>query len=68
MKPLTGKELAKLLETNGWQLARIHGSHHVYVKPGRKERLSVPIHGGKLLKPGLQAFLLKAAGITDDNR
>jgi predicted RNA binding protein YcfA (HicA-like mRNA interferase family) len=63
MKPLSGKELAKLLEQNGWQLARIHGSHHVYTKSGRIERISVPIHGNTPLKPGLQSFLLKAAGI-----
>ncbi|MCE5322670.1 type II toxin-antitoxin system HicA family toxin [bacterium] len=63
MKPLSGKELAKLLEQNGWKLARIRGSHHVYTKPGRVERISVPIHGNSPLKPGLQRFLLKAAGI-----
>jgi len=65
MKPLTGKELGKLLENNGWLLARITGSHHVYVKMGRVERLSVPVHGSKQLKPGLQAFLLKTAGIEE---
>ena len=34
MKALTGKELAKLLEQRGWELRRIHGSHHIFVKPG----------------------------------
>jgi len=63
MRPLTGKELASILEKHGWQLARIHSSHHVYVKPGRIERISVPIHGNKQLGPGLQSFLLKSAGI-----
>jgi len=65
MKPLSGKELAKVLEDNGWRLARITGSHHVYVKTGRVERISVPVHGSKQLKPGLQAFLLKTAGIEE---
>lgn len=63
MKPMTGKELCDLLETNGWRLARIRGSHHVYVKEGQVERLSVPVHGSKQLKPGLQAHLLKTAGL-----
>ena len=62
MKRLSGKELARLLERNGWRLARIHGSHHAYIKPGRVERLSVPIHGNKPLSPGLQDYLLKTAG------
>ena len=28
MKSMSGKELAKLLEANGWDLLRIQGSHH----------------------------------------
>lgn len=66
MKPLTGKDLARIFETNSWQLTRIHGSHHIYAKEGRRERLSVPIHGNKPLKPGIQAFILKSAGIEVD--
>ena len=30
MKTLTGKELCKLLESKGWSLLRINGSHHIY--------------------------------------
>jgi predicted RNA binding protein YcfA (HicA-like mRNA interferase family) len=48
MKSLSGKELAKLLEKNGWQLLRIQGSHHIYGKPNNIVRLSVPIHGNQL--------------------
>ena len=66
MKPLSGKELARILERYGWQLTRILGSHHVYSKQGRTERLSVPIHGSNPLKPGLQRYLVKVAGIPDD--
>jgi len=32
MKNITGKKLCKILEENGWTLARISGSHHVYTK------------------------------------
>ena len=66
MRPLTGKELAKLLERHGWQLARVRGSHHFYTKPGRPERLSIPIHGSSTLKPGLQRRLVRTAGLPDD--
>ena len=66
MKNLTGWEFARLLERNGWELKRIHGSHHVYGKSGRSERISVPIHGNKALKKGLQAHLMKQAGLEDD--
>lgn len=63
MKPLSGKQLATLLEHNGWTLQRVNGSHHIYTKPGFAVRLSIPIHGDKPLKPGLQSFLMKSAGI-----
>jgi len=58
--------LAKLLETNGWQLLRVHGSHHIYGKSGSILRLSVPIHGNKPLKTGLLRRLLKMAGIDEE--
>lgn len=56
MRPLTGRASGRLLERHGWSLLRVSGSHHVYGRPGRIERLSVPIHGNKELKRGLQAI------------
>ncbi|MBE9241527.1 type II toxin-antitoxin system HicA family toxin [Synechocystis salina] len=53
MKSLSGKEFAKILESNGWSLVRINGSHHIYKKEGQNERISVPIHGNQDLKIGL---------------
>ncbi len=49
-----------------WELKRIRGSHHVYMKPGNPARISVPVHGKKALKKGLQKHLMKLAGITED--
>jgi predicted RNA binding protein YcfA (HicA-like mRNA interferase family) len=66
MKALSGKDLAKLLEQRGWELRRIHGSHHIYILPGAQVRLSVPIHGNRSLKIGLVHHLLKQAGISED--
>jgi predicted RNA binding protein YcfA (HicA-like mRNA interferase family) len=63
---VSGKELAKLLEHNGWSLLRVQGSHHIYGKPGTTVRLSVPIHGGKTLKRGLLKHLLKLAGLPQE--
>jgi len=63
LKALSGKELAKLLEEHGWRLARVKGSHHIFVKDGREEVISVPIHGSKDLKKGLIRSILKVAGI-----
>ncbi|MBI4614825.1 MAG: type II toxin-antitoxin system HicA family toxin [Planctomycetes bacterium] len=65
MKSLTGKALARLLGRRGWSLLRVHGSHHIFGKPGSIVRLSVPIHGNRPLKRGLQLHLMKLAGIED---
>ncbi|MGQ0674712.1 MAG: type II toxin-antitoxin system HicA family toxin [Rhodospirillales bacterium] len=66
MKPLSGRALARIVENNGWSLLRIQGSHHIYGKLGSPVRLSIPIHGNRPLKTGLQRHLLKLAGIDTE--
>ena len=66
MKPISGKKFEKLLKSKGWQLLRVHGSHHIYGNEGSNVRLSVPIHGNKPLKAGLLSHLAKMAGITEE--
>lgn len=56
---------ARIVERHGWNLLRISGSHHIYGKAGETARLSIPIHGAKPLKAGLQRHLMKIAGLTD---
>jgi predicted RNA binding protein YcfA (HicA-like mRNA interferase family) len=65
MKPLSGKALCKLVQNNGWVLKRIKGSHHIFEKAGLETTLSIPVHGNKDLKPGLQKALLRVAGLTE---
>ncbi|MFZ0819450.1 MAG: type II toxin-antitoxin system HicA family toxin [Candidatus Acidiferrales bacterium] len=67
MKTISGHELASVLERHGWELLRIHGSHHIYGKKGSIVRLSVPIHGNHPLKIGLFRHLLKSAGLTEED-
>jgi len=40
-------EVKKTLEQAGYRLARIHGSHHYFTKPG-EQPLSIPVHRGKV--------------------
>jgi predicted RNA binding protein YcfA (HicA-like mRNA interferase family) len=63
MKSMSGKEFAKLLEANGWDLLRIQGSHHIYGQAGNPARISVPIHRNQDMKTGLLRNLLKTAGL-----
>lgn len=65
MKALSGLELAKVLEAKGWQLLRVHGSHHLFGRGA--ERIVIPIHGRRTLKSGLQSDLMKQAGLTEND-
>jgi len=67
VKEVSGKKLAKAVARNGWQLARVKGSHHIFVKDGRSERIVIPIHGSRPLKAGLLNSLLKIAGLSEDD-
>ena len=67
MKSVSGKELARVLERHGWQLLRIHGSHHIYGRTGSEVHLSVPIHGNAPLKIGLLRHLIKIAGLQEND-
>jgi predicted RNA binding protein YcfA (HicA-like mRNA interferase family) len=65
MTAISGRELARVLERHGWTLLRVHGSHHIYGRPGSIVRLSVPVHAGRTLKAGLLTHLLKQAGLSE---
>jgi predicted RNA binding protein YcfA (HicA-like mRNA interferase family) len=40
-------EVRAMLESVGYELARIRGSHHVFTKPGA-DLVSIPVHHGKV--------------------
>jgi predicted RNA binding protein YcfA (HicA-like mRNA interferase family) len=65
LKEISGKAFARAIERKGWQLLRIAGNHHIYRKEGSIVRLSVPIHGSKVLKLGLLRHLMKQAELTE---
>jgi predicted RNA binding protein YcfA (HicA-like mRNA interferase family) len=44
VKQVSGKELAKIIASRGWMLHRIFGSHHIFLKAGRRERIVIPVH------------------------
>ena len=67
MKALSGREFARLIERRGWQLLRVSGSHHIYGRVGSVVRLSILIHGNRLLKIGLLRHLAKLAEISDSD-
>jgi len=61
---MTARDVMAILRKNGWTLARIKGSHHIFVKEGIDRSVVVPQHGNKDL--GRFAYvILKQAGIEE---
>jgi len=65
VKQISGKDFCKLLETRQWTLKRVSGSHHIFVKEGKRERIVVPVHGNNPLKLGLLKAQMKIADIQE---
>jgi predicted RNA binding protein YcfA (HicA-like mRNA interferase family) len=66
MKAVSGKDLCKALERNGWHLKRIRGSHHIYVHPDQPDTIiPVRVHGKRTLRTGTQRGIMKDAGLSD---
>ncbi len=60
------KHLIKLLESKGYVLKRISGSHHIYFHPNLRKAVVVPVHGNKDIPLGTFRSILKQTGISKD--
>ncbi len=65
MKTISGKQLGRALERQGWELKRVTGSHHVYGKEGCPERISIPVHRNQPLKIGLLRHFMRVAKLDE---
>lgn len=59
---MDSRALIKKLETDGWELVRVTGSHHHYRHPSKPGMVTVP-HPKKDLRKGTEASILKQAGL-----
>lgn len=59
---LSGAEVVKVFQRDGWRIDRQRGSHIVLIKSGHLASLSVPQH--KEVAPGTLRSLIRAAGMT----
>ena len=59
---MSGREVTRVFERLGWQVARPRGSHIIMVKAGENVTLSVPDH--KELAKGTLRSLIRSAGLT----
>jgi predicted RNA binding protein YcfA (HicA-like mRNA interferase family) len=56
--PISGKEMLRKFLDKGWEVIRKKGSH-IMIRKGEKNE-TIPVHGNKDLKKGLEKKLLKS--------
>jgi len=52
MKPLTAREVERLLAAHGYVLHRVCGSHHIWKNTATQHAVPVPHHGNMPLRQG----------------
>ena len=59
---ISGKEMVRFLERQGFTVVRVRGSHHVMERG--QQRTSVPVHGNRSLRTGTLRKILRDIGMT----
>jgi predicted RNA binding protein YcfA (HicA-like mRNA interferase family) len=67
MKSISGKQLCKIVEANGWKLKRIRGSHHIFTKENVEAIVVIPVHSNRDLPIGTLKSILKDAELTEED-
>lgn len=61
---MPGPEVVKAFERGGFVFQRQSGSHVILFHPGRGTTISVPVHGGKDVKPNMPRKIITDARLT----
>ena len=62
------RDLIRRLETAGWQLKAIKGSHRQYRHPDKGMVVTVPGHPGKDVPVGTLKAILRSAGLGEERK
>ena len=60
---ITAKELIRVLASYGFVCTRVKGSHHHFVNRTSGIEITIPVHAGKIIGPGLLKAILKQVKI-----
>jgi predicted RNA binding protein YcfA (HicA-like mRNA interferase family) len=63
---VTGREVVQVLPRLGWEVVVQKGSHVQLKHPARGSRVTVPVHAGETVGPGLLRSILAQAGLSND--
>jgi predicted RNA binding protein YcfA (HicA-like mRNA interferase family) len=61
---ITGRELVRALGKLSWVVTTQKGSHAQLKHPSRGGRVTVPLHAGETIGPGLLRSIMSQAGIS----
>jgi len=64
---VAGKNMVRVLETQGWYVKRVRGSHHILRHAEIPDALPVPVHANRPLKRGTLMSILRTAGLSRDD-
>ena len=64
---VSGKQMIRVLETCGWYVRRVRGSHYILRHPEMPDALVVPVHGNREIKRGTLLNILKTAGLSQED-
>ena len=60
------KDLARVARKLGFVFDRQKGSHAVYLRKADRARIVIPMHSGKVIRPGTPFGILEEMSITVD--
>ena len=68
MKPLTAREVERILRRNGFHYVKTEGSHFKWANDETGRTTSVPRHANRTLQQGLLLAIFRQAGIEPPKR
>ena len=63
---VTGREVVRALERAGFVFDRQRGSHVILLHSQTRQRVSIPVHAGRIVKLGTLKGILEDAGLSRD--
>jgi len=64
---ITAKQLIKKLKEHGYVLSASEGSHQHFIHPQKPGKVTIPVHAGKIIGPGLLKAILRQLKLTPDD-
>ncbi len=64
---ITAKQLIRKLKEHGYVLYASEGSHQHFIHPQKPGKVTIPVHAGKIIGPGLLKAILRQLKLTPED-